>query len=75
MSLPSVGLLIGSRLFYAEGITVGCSEDPLRYCPEETVTRAEMAVFLMRSKFGSLYSPPGAQGIFADFDINYWAAD
>lgn len=60
---------------YAEGITVGCGEDPLRYCPEETVTRAEMAVFLMRSKYGSLYSPPRAQGIFADFEINYWAAD
>lgn len=31
---------------YAEGITVGCGE--LRYCPTDTVTRGEMAVFLTR---------------------------
>lgn len=34
---------------YREGITTGCSEDPLRYCPEESVTRAEMAAFLARA--------------------------
>jgi hypothetical protein len=60
---------------YAEGITVGCGVEPLRFCPDDTVTRAEMAVFLLRSKYGSLHSPPPAQGIFADFDNNYWAAD
>ena len=31
------------------GITVGCSTDPLAYCPDGTVTRAQMASFLVRA--------------------------
>ena len=31
------------------GITVGCKQDPLRFCPYETVTRARMASFLVRA--------------------------
>ena len=31
------------------GITVGCKTEPLRYCPDETVTRARMASFLARA--------------------------
>ncbi|MCQ3813851.1 MAG: S-layer homology domain-containing protein, partial [Acidimicrobiia bacterium] len=34
---------------YAVGITVGCGSDPLRYCPNGSVTRAEMATFLVRA--------------------------
>jgi uncharacterized protein YkwD len=34
---------------YADGITSGCASSPLRYCPENAVTRAEMAVFLVRA--------------------------
>ena len=33
----------------AEGITVGCASEPLRYCPDRSVTRAEMATFLSRA--------------------------
>ena len=33
----------------AAGITVGCSADPLRYCPNQPVTRAQMATFLNRA--------------------------
>ncbi len=33
----------------AVGITVGCSADPLRYCPDRSVTRAQMATFLYRA--------------------------
>jgi len=33
----------------AAGVTAGCSTDPLRYCPSETVTRAQMASFLTRA--------------------------
>jgi hypothetical protein len=32
---------------YAEGITGGCSLSPLSYCPDSSVTRAEMAKFLV----------------------------
>ena len=30
----------------AAGITAGCQTEPLRYCPEQSVTRAQMATFL-----------------------------
>ena len=33
---------------YAAGITVGCTEEPLQYCPDKAVTRAQMATFLHR---------------------------
>ena len=33
----------------AEGITAGCRTEPLRYCPDGLVTRAEMATFLSRA--------------------------
>ncbi len=37
-------------------ITAGCGAG--NYCPGSSVTRAQMAVFLLRSKNGPLYSPP-----------------
>ena len=33
----------------AAGITQGCATDPLRYCPDRPVTRAQMATFLTRA--------------------------
>ena len=35
---------------YAVGVTRGCGADPLRYCPEEPTSRAEMATFLYRAR-------------------------
>ena len=34
------------------GVTVGCKRDPLRFCPDDTVTRAQMATLLKRSVDG-----------------------
>jgi hypothetical protein len=57
----------------ADGITGGCGGG--NYCPNNPVTRAEMAIFLLRSKHGSGYSPPAATGtVFADVPISHWAA-
>jgi hypothetical protein len=39
-----------------DGITSGCAVGS--YCPENPVTRAQMAVFLLRAKYGSSYTPP-----------------
>ena len=61
--------------FYDDGITSGCSTSPLMYCPENPVTRAQMAIFLLRSKHGSGYTPPPATGIFADVPLGSWAGD
>ena len=37
----------------AAGVTRGCSAEPMRYCPEESVTRAQMASFLIRALQGA----------------------
>ena len=34
----------------AAGITLGCSAEPLLYCPDQPVTRAQMAGFLVRAR-------------------------
>lgn len=34
-------------LMYQDGITAGCSTSPLMYCPATSVTREEMAVFIV----------------------------
>ena len=36
----------------AAGITAGCNTVPLRYCPDQSVTRAQMATFLHRALLG-----------------------
>jgi VWFA-related protein len=61
--------------FYRDGITGGCGINPPRYCPYNNVTRAQMAIFLLRSKHGKNYTPPAASGIFTDVPTTYWAAD
>jgi len=58
---------------YAAGITAGCGDG--KYCPDDQVTRAQMAVFIERAIYGSSFDPPPADGLFADVPVNYWAAD
>jgi hypothetical protein len=40
------------------GFTAGCSADPLMYCPETVMDRAQSAVFMLRGQLGSGYVPP-----------------
>jgi len=56
---------------FAEAITAGCGTTPLRYCPGQSVTRGQMAVFLLRSKHGASYQPPDATGVFADVPLDH----
>ena len=55
-----------------DGITSGCGAGI--YCPEDAVTRAQMAIFLLKAKHGSSYTPPAATGVFTDVATTYWAA-
>jgi hypothetical protein len=49
----------------ANGLTVGCGGP--NYCPTASVTRQQMAVFLLRGKFGLCYTPPPCTGtVFGD---------
>jgi 2',3'-cyclic-nucleotide 2'-phosphodiesterase (5'-nucleotidase family) len=57
---------------YKNGITAGCGNN--NYCPSNTATRAQMAIFLLKSKYGSTHVPPAATGIFADVPVDHWAA-
>ena len=57
----------------AEGITGGCT--PTKYCPNAAVRRSEMAVFLLKTKHGSDYTPPPATGdVFDDVPSGAFAA-
>jgi len=59
---------------YAAGITSGCSTNPLLYCPDDSVTRAQMAKFLEKGIHGSAYtSPAGTGNVFVDVSASYWA--
>ena len=61
---------------YSAGISSGCGTSPLIYCPDVTVSRAQMAIFLLRGRYGSMYNPPpvGASTVFGDVPSNHWAA-
>ncbi len=48
----------------SEGITTGCGRE--RFCPDEVVTRAQMATFLTRA----LELPPAGQDFFTDDEGN-----
>jgi IPT/TIG domain/S-layer homology domain len=47
-----------------QGITGGCGGD--NYCPQNPVRRDQMAVFLLKTKYGSAYTPPACTGVFDD---------
>ena len=60
---------------YQGGYVAGCSSDPLMYCPESTMTRAESAVFVERGVWSAGYLPPRpTQQIFADVLLSEWYA-
>ena len=43
---------------YHTGVTKGCNTTPLNYCPDQPVTRAQMASFFVRAVN---YAPPAAE--------------
>ncbi len=57
----------------ANQVTAGCGVGT--YCPNNPITRAQMAVFLLKGKYGSCYAPPPATGtVFPDVPANSFAA-
>jgi hypothetical protein len=57
----------------AEGVTSGCGAG--NYCPDAAVTRAQMAVFLLKTLLGSGYVPPLVAQIFDDVPSGAFASD
>lgn len=54
------------KLVYDKGITAGCATNPLRYCPDAPLTRAQMAVFHVKGYKPDGFTPPACQGTFQD---------
>jgi hypothetical protein len=78
--IPTFGDVPTSHVFfhwietvYQVGVSAGCGNG--NYCPDASVTRAEMAVFLLKSKFGASHVPPPATGtVFTDVAQGDFAA-
>jgi len=59
---------------YNAGLTVGCSQDPLLYCPENYVSREQMAKFILTAL--KEVPPDGYCGTvnpFTDVPVNRWS--
>jgi hypothetical protein len=63
------------EVLYQGGYISGCGTNPLRYCPDDTMTRGEGAVFVLRGLMGEGYLPtqPNSQ-VFEDVGIGEWYA-
>ena len=63
-----------SEAMYNEGLSSGCSSNPLMYCPWIQLNRQEASVFGLRMKYGMTYTPPPASGtLFADMtNTGFW---
>jgi hypothetical protein len=57
----------------ADRITGGCGNG--NFCPNASITRAQMAIFLLRAKYGPDHVPPPATGtVWIDVPVTHWAA-
>jgi uncharacterized repeat protein (TIGR03803 family) len=58
---------------FRKGITAGCGGG--NYCSQDAVTRAQMAVFLLKAEHGAAYVPPACTGVFGDVSCPSMFAD
>jgi len=59
---------------YHAGITAGCSQSPLMYCPGKEVTREEMAAFIIRTIEAAPPANYCESGVpFIDVTANMWS--
>jgi hypothetical protein len=60
------------ELMATDGITVGCGGG--NFCPNNTITQAEMAVFVLKAKYGSGVTHPACTGtMFTDVPLGSFA--
>lgn len=63
---------VTQQTFYAERIGGVPVPGLPTYCPNDFVNRGQMAVFLLKTKYGSTYAPPPATGtMFSDVPITH----
>ena len=64
------------EILYQEGYVAGCSVTPRLYCPDQTMTRAESAVFVDRGNHGAAFDPQDpTEKVFMDVPLDAWYAD
>jgi len=57
-----------------DGITEGC--DATNFCPNQLITKADIAILVLKTNNGASYTPPPATGmVFADVAVDDYAAD
>jgi hypothetical protein len=61
---PSQQFYVTITRLVSNAITVGCGGG--NYCPLSSVTRQQMAVFLLKASKGLCYTPPPCTGVFPD---------
>lgn len=71
---PMTGITDYINIVYTNGITTGCSTNPPMFCPNSYISRAQIAVFLLKIKYGSAYIPPSPTQYFTDVPNSYWAS-
>lgn len=60
---------------YKRGYASGCQTDPLMFCPEKAMTRAESAVLVIRGLYGPSYEPMNPlKQTFVDVPLDFWGA-
>ncbi len=59
---------------YRDGVTNGCTTDQKYFCPTSSVSREQMALFLLRGKHGASYVPPPPTGLFNDVPTSSYTA-
>jgi parallel beta-helix repeat protein len=64
------------EILYQEGYTAGCSAEPLMYCPDKAMNRAESAVFVERGIHNADYVPAApTEIVFDDVALDAWYAN
>jgi hypothetical protein len=64
------------EFLYQNGYISGCNAEPLMYCPEHILNRAESAVFVARGIYGPQFTPVlPVEATFDDVPLEAWYAD
>ncbi len=58
------------EFMYQGGYTGGCATGPLRFCPNDSITRGQMAVFLERTKRGANFARTATGTLFTDVSVS-----
>ncbi len=64
--LPSAYYFTAVNLLQSKNITAGCGVNPPLYCPTQDVTRAQMAIFIVRTILGTDVFPYSPTPYFTD---------